>query len=102
MWISFDLGIKNLAYCVLDWTSGHFVIRDWNVIDLSGSPELRCQAKIQSGAKKGQLCGRLAIVESDGTAWCRMHQTQALSETTIIKKRKVRELSPLDTAANLV
>jgi len=36
--LSFDIGIKNLAYCMID--SENKCIVDWNVIDCSGSNEI--------------------------------------------------------------
>ena len=29
--ISFDIGIKNMAYCILDLSGQSFQIKDWNV-----------------------------------------------------------------------
>ena len=36
--LSFDIGIKNLAYCLID--SDDNVILDWNIIDCSGKNEI--------------------------------------------------------------
>lgn len=32
--LSFDVGIKNLAYCLLDVSNGKYVIEKWNIINL--------------------------------------------------------------------
>jgi hypothetical protein len=36
--LSFDIGIRNLAYCFIDTTDNS--ILDWNVLDCSGSNEV--------------------------------------------------------------
>ena len=33
-YISFDIGIKNMAYCIFSIQDNQFLIRDWNVINL--------------------------------------------------------------------
>ena len=33
--ISFDIGIRNLAYCIFDISGESVSIIDWNVIDIS-------------------------------------------------------------------
>lgn len=33
--ISFDIGIKNLAYCIFDISDSLVSIVDWNVMDIS-------------------------------------------------------------------
>lgn len=34
MILSFDVGVKNLAFCVLDWTGD---IHEWGILDISGA-----------------------------------------------------------------
>jgi len=36
--ISFDIGIRNLAYCIFDLSSSPISILDWNVLDISLKP----------------------------------------------------------------
>jgi hypothetical protein len=66
---SFDIGIRNLAYCILEYlphnlSGNQFKIHDWNVIDLLETVEHpkdpKCQTKYRSGPKTGQICGQLA------------------------------------------
>jgi len=66
---SFDIGIRNLAYCILEYlphnlSGNQFKIHDWNVIDLLDTVEHpkdpKCQTKYKSGTKIGQICGQLA------------------------------------------
>ena len=37
--ISFDVGIKNMAYCVLDCTQGELGIIGWGVLNLMAKQE---------------------------------------------------------------
>lgn len=60
--ISFDVGIINLAYCILyRRDDGEYHIVDWNIINMAnGDPKLTCCAKIGTGAKAGSVCGKKA------------------------------------------
>jgi len=104
--VSFDIGIKNLAYCIFTVGADSLIIRDWNVInllDLSGSkpsvPLCNCQ-KAKSG-----VCGKKATYMfstqgDDNNYFCNVHSknsgkllpTKACSMPAI-KKLKVDELT---------
>ena len=72
--ISFDIGIINLAYCILYYINDRFRIVDWNIINMaSGSPKLTCIEKIQSGAKKGKICGKKAHYMEGRKGYCAVH-----------------------------
>ena len=43
---SFDIGIKNMAYCVLDSSGSHII--DWNVIDLLDSAPMTCTMMVKN------------------------------------------------------
>ena len=53
--LSWDVGIKNLAYCMICKTNDSFTIKKWDVINLSNNDKL-CQFTIRSG----KLCGKTA------------------------------------------
>jgi hypothetical protein len=104
--VSFDIGIKNLAYCIFTVGADSLIIRDWNVInllELSGStssvPLCNCQ-KAKSG-----ICGKKATYMfstqgDDNNYFCNVHSknsgkllpTKACSMPAI-KKLKVDELT---------
>lgn len=64
MIVSFDVGIKHLAYCSLD-PSGH--IHAWNVLNLvSEEPVLTCS-----------LCTRKAVFRHDQVCFCKQHATKS-------------------------
>jgi hypothetical protein len=100
--VSFDIGIKNLAYCIFTVGPNSLIIRDWNVINLldagektSSVPLCNCQ-KAKSG-----ICGKKATyVFSGDNYFCNVHSknsgkllpTKACSMPAI-KKLKVDELT---------
>ena len=70
---SFDIGIKNLSYCILSANQSEVKVYDWDIIDLiTEEDELYCTAKIKSGAKKGKVCGNKATYfkKGDKSASC--------------------------------
>jgi hypothetical protein len=70
--ISFDVGIINLAYCILSYTStGDYVISDWNIINLAaGNPSLTCKCP----CKSGKTCGKKAFYTDDNAiGYCLLH-----------------------------
>lgn len=80
---SFDIGIRNLAYCVLEYcpqniAGNQFKIHDWNVIDLlkNDQKNRKCQITYQSGQKKGHVCEKLAhytVMENEPSLVCKTH-----------------------------
>ena len=88
--ISFDVGLRNLAYCVLEGTSRADVkIVDWNIIDVLGE-----QAGV--GAARCHKCTAAARYEhaSDGTFACSKHtpKKKAVITKTSLNKKSVPEL----------
>ena len=104
--VSFDIGIKNLAYCIFTVGADSLIIRDWNVINLldagektSSVPLCNCQ-KAKSG-----VCGKKATYMfftqgNDTNYFCNVHSknsgkllpTKATSMPAV-KKLKVDELT---------
>jgi len=88
--ISFDVGLRNLAYCVLEGTSRKDVkIVDWNIIDVLGE-------KAGVGAARCHKCTTAARYEhaSDGTFACSKHapKKKAAITKTALSKKTVTEL----------
>jgi len=102
--ISFDIGIKNMAYCILD-VSGQLVIKDWSVLNLMAAEPITqvCTCSTSNKSKKNPIvkpCTRLAKYTKNGKFYCDKH---AKSETqfmlpakqylsTGLKKQKIQEL----------
>ena len=83
---SFDIGIKNLAYCSMEYMPSkppgdQFLIHDWNVLNLledEGTINKNCQAVFKTGIKSGKTCPNKAhfyTVNTDGEkiSVCRTH-----------------------------
>ena len=98
--ISFDIGIKNMAYCVFD-PSGCIV--DWNISNLMDKePEAKTCTVMNAPKNKktvAVICGKKAKYEKNGVCYC---QTHAKSSSFLfpdkkcspgsIKKLKLEEL----------
>jgi len=55
---SFDIGIRNLAFCILEGKNHD--IKLWKLIDLKKKYQHKCNAILKSGKRKGQECGKKA------------------------------------------
>ena len=99
--VSFDIGIKNLAYCIFTVSPDSLIIRDWNVInllDVSGSalPTFACNCQ---KAKSG-VCGKKASYLFGENYFCNVHSKNSgkllpskATSMPAIKKLKVDELA---------
>ena len=88
--ISFDIGIKNLAYCIFDISM--ISILDWNVIDLSSETENtsiiqdKCNCTLQS--KK--TCSKNAKYSMNSLFFCEKH---AKSSSFLLPSKEFEEPS---------
>jgi hypothetical protein len=92
--ISFDVGLRNLAYCVLEGTSRSDVrIVDWNIIDVLGE-----QAGV--GAARCFKCTSAARYEhaSEGTFACSKHAPRKQKNIT---KTALNKKSPMELRGEL-
>ncbi len=111
--ISFDIGIKNMAFCILstpsDSGSRSICINEWNVLNLMNeeppSNVQSCSCIMPAKTKKAvpKVCGKKSKYHKNGTYFCDKHAkvaTQFLLPTkqrtiTHLKKLKVDELTKL-------
>lgn len=92
--ISFDVGLRNLAYCVLEGTSRADVkIVDWNIIDVLGE-----QAGV--GAARCHKCSAAARYEhaSEGTFACSKH---APKKKEVVTKTALNKKSPMELQGDI-
>jgi hypothetical protein len=97
---SFDIGIKNLAYCIIDISSSVQIV-DWNVINLvkSNDQPVTCNALVKSSS----ICGRKAKYVKQQLCVCETHaktQSQYIipkkeTQPSYIKKLKMEQLTKL-------
>ena len=109
--ISFDIGIKNMAYCVLssiDNTDTPIVIHDWNVTSMIEEVPIQvhpCTWMIPGKNKKmdSKLCNKTSKYQKNSHYFCERHakaNTQWIIPTkkhllSYIKKQKVVDLTNL-------
>jgi hypothetical protein len=83
--VSFDIGIKNLAYCVLvkEDDAPPIHIHDWNVINLMAQPNVsgdqpievvKCNCMVKGKGKyPGTVCGKPAKFRKEEHTFCGVH-----------------------------
>jgi hypothetical protein len=67
--ISFDVGIKNLSFCCLEYTGSEYKIYDWGIINIS------CDDTCDHIIKGGKECDKSAthVITSSGKKLCNTH-----------------------------
>jgi hypothetical protein len=107
--LSFDVGIKNLAYCLFDNSTTKWKIADWKVVSLLGEEPIihRCSSDNPAKNKKtaAKPCTHLAKYHHNQTYLCDKHaKTLAATSTFVylpeprfkqVKKMKMEELVAL-------
>lgn len=106
--ISFDVGIKNLAYCLFQLNDKKdFTIIEWGVIDLLNRPVYKCGAKQKK--KPHAICGKSAsLKDPKQNLYCKQHskgcefivQPKDLTDS-LIKRAKVSQLKELAEKYNI-
>ncbi len=92
--LSFDVGIKNLAYCLIDTTpTQQFNIIEWDVINLCG-PELICKQTIVK-KKLEMTCLKQAKYKKDKELFCRTCAKKSMyklpsSDFDIIERKRTK------------
>lgn len=74
--VGFDMGIRNLAYCVIEHTGTNWNIKAWDNVDL-----LEDGASAQT-AKKCSACSGAAKWHGEGVKWCNACGTGARRKKT--------------------
>lgn len=101
--ISFDIGIKNMAYCIfcID-TSNNLSIKDWNVLNLMDieQPDPKCSCKNVPKSKKAAAtnCTSNAKYHKNNVYYCEKHAKNSsflIMKPLNLKKMKVDELIKL-------
>jgi len=111
--ISFDVGIKNMAYCIFD-CSGGLCISDWNILNLMDASEhvdyiCTCLNSPKTKKVPETPCKNKAKYSKQGSLFCEKHaktNTQFILPTkqnssSNLKKLKVDDLMKLGRAHNL-
>lgn len=105
--ISFDVGIKNMAYCIFDISSNYMSIQGWNVLNLlEEEPTTEvCNQIITAKTKKvlPKPCTKIAKYRKSGQCYCEKHAKNSpflipnkKNSMTALKKMKMDELIKLE------
>ncbi len=85
--ISFDIGIKNLAYSVLSINSETLNIIDWGIINLSDSVSTNVGPVCNCLLKNGKQCGKKASLHLLNTMYC--CSTHAKSSSKLMPSKEL-------------
>lgn len=100
--LSFDVGIKNLAYCKIEFskeTKTIIRIEEWGLINLKSDPwipdhnEKRCMAEVKSGAVCGNCSNSWIIKDGARKELCRVHSKNCDKTTAEYFPYELRDLS---------
>tara|TARA_Y100000389_G_scaffold182509_1_gene199213 strand:- start:114 stop:1037 length:924 start_codon:yes stop_codon:yes gene_type:complete len=107
-YISFDVGIKNMAYCIFSIQNKSIQILDWNIINLieTNHVDYKCNAKIISKSKKNpidKICNKKAKYKKDTNYFCETHAKSNKEHIiptknhtlSFLKKQKVDSLTKI-------
>ncbi len=103
--ISFDVGIKNMAYCILDLSGEKMEITDWNVLNLLNLQtfvQKKCNVKCKTSKKKNEekVCGKNAKYQKGEHFYCEQHakcdkqymMPKKDYTEKVLKKKKIEDL----------
>ena len=96
--LSIDVGIKNLAMCVLETNNSSFDIKFWDVINLSEEKIYHCNCLTQN-KKNYKPCTKLAQFYKDDNFFCKTHANSSNYKlpTSSITKYKSLKIDDLNT-----
>ena len=108
--ISFDVGIKNLAYCIFDVSNDKtktYTIEKWGILDLINKPVFHCSAKQKK--KPYAVCGKTASFSDKKQCYfCKQHAKSCSYKIPIkelsdiaLKRAKVIDLKELAENHNI-
>ena len=90
--LGWDVGIKHLAFCIIDKTETSFKIDKWMNIDLTDSDQLKCCGLLKKG--KDNICGAGAKFYSEVTNeikyYCGTHKSQHEVNLDEIEQQNVK------------
>ena len=117
--VSFDVGIKNMAYCYFDISGEKIEVKDWNVINLmpnANKNTVLCNSNvvIKGNAKQKvlpltKLCGNKARYTKGELCFCETHaKTSKLlmpsgsHTSSSLNKMKTDELKHMALSYNII
>tara|TARA_Y100000389_G_scaffold204357_2_gene256436 strand:+ start:4841 stop:5704 length:864 start_codon:yes stop_codon:yes gene_type:complete len=98
--LSIDVGIKNLAFCILETTEkSNFIIRYWDVINLCNEKNHICEFNIKN-KKNFHQCNKEAKYHKNDHFFCKTHASKTefklpTSELNKYKRLKIDDLQQI-------
>ncbi len=79
--ISFDVGIKNMAYCIFYFNGNELIVQDWNIINMLENTKSQdlCSFEIKS-KKLAKICGKKAKYKKEDQCFCETHAKMAVKQ----------------------
>lgn len=94
--ISFDIGIKNLAYCIFTLSDNKLHINAWGIANLLSNETPQNVITCNCAKVKNGLCGKKAVFTCNNNAYCKMHAEKSgfylPAAIKAAKKMKIDEL----------
>jgi hypothetical protein len=91
--VGFDMGIRNLAYCVIEHNMDRWMVKAWDNVDLLED------GKSAQDAKKCGACGAAAKWQGEGLKWCNSCATGVRRKKSVIQ---IPTLPTLPSSASAV
>ena len=95
--LSIDVGIKNFAYCLVNFENNEIYIDEWDVINICKNNKCICNEKL----KKGTTCGKNAKYYKNDSYYCNIHSKNSnflkpteeirILDTKIKKNKRISE-----------
>ncbi len=87
--LSFDVGVKNLAYCLLEYKDNKFIISKWDTIDLLEDPleNLMCIGKKKNNENCNKKASLYHKISNENIGYCKIHGRNINNLKNIIKKK---------------
>lgn len=85
--LSFDVGIKNLAYCYLEYSNSAIDVVEWDIINICREKHWICKCK----KKNKDICNKQAKYFKNNIYYCKIHAKKSdflISTEKILKVKK--------------
>ena len=87
--LSIDVGMKNMAYCLLDYKDdGVYTIVDWDIIDLCENTQHICMGK----QKNGNKCKKIGKYTKKNKFYCKTHAKEYKVPPRQFSNKRIKKL----------
>ena len=93
--LSFDVGMKNLAYCLFRIENKQYTILDWDIINIC-SNDKEIKQICQGVKKKGEKCTKEASFFKNSLCFCKIHAKKQKFLIPTKELKKIEKLKVVD------